>query len=890
MWTLSRAATPSVAIPIAKLGNRRITPIATLSSLAPVLDSVLEWDAFQVPGTITAVDGDTATIALPDNWRSIDQIQFDGQVFLPAESATPAVNTFAIAGEPATIQLRLRDRRRLAVGRSAVIAGTIDVVPTDYVPSSLVKVLEDLPVKGEIRWSESLEEQPSGSLSLATIDRQAAEKLRTRLQKDTELTLFNRGFAIDDLQESLEESGLWEFEVSLTGKWAKDEYNRSSRLRSNLVTTKVLNGEDSGNCQLNPPSISVLGGGVTIAALAAQVGVKFVAPKSAGSARGYIANWSIEVPNDSPLNATAVWSQEAQNYVRQNRCYLDYTNPNAVYARPVQDGRRWIYDLNDLKIQYQGSPKHSPDYKGYAVQYDNWELTGDWDSDDDQDQSPIPRPQWIPRSPKRVTLATGDKDWATPPDETTALKTLSLNWDTSGTTKTLRHATSEDGQPVMDEEWLYGWAYTALQVVKPDGEINGAPDTYWGPVQYKRKDYIYDPTYGFYIGYTATGWRLGRFKTESDDQLETISLSDDPVRRSMYEFRRINLCERSGLILEPYSQYYEDAEEQPAYVSWERCNRDGSSTTHWVRDPTWSPAMFVIEERTYTNSFASMPNPDSGDTPETRLPPLITGEESDVRVKRIIYPSRFTKSGVNNNQEAFKFTRTSELDVDAYVEWRKEDSAQGAGFNDKAVRESFTENTDRPPAATRKPPNKERDEPEDKSGDPRTKKSPKQYEHFVCTPGWTSKDTIGGSISTPSDTVAQALAHAETDLLIRDLQNSISYQFDVPFNVRLRPLDYARLNVQGETHRTRILSVDHTIKIQGGVDGGPAMLTADVSQVKAGIDRKIPITHYRRRSNNRQDQPVGSPNDSPPNNPRGLTIELKDLMPFSLVTRRNFAS
>jgi hypothetical protein len=140
---------------------------------------------------------------------------------------------------------------------------------------------------------------------------------------------------------------------------------------------------------------------------------------------------------------------------------------------------------------------------------------------------------------------------------------------------------------------------------------------------------------------------LGRFKAETDEDLATLSYGDgDSQYRALYTFRQLPIFERSQMALFPYSQFYKDAEEQPGYVAWKRCNRDGSASTMWIPDPTWAPAMFVKEELTYTSSFASTPNPDSGNDPESKLCPYTTGEESTVRVVRDIYPSKHTKSGL----------------------------------------------------------------------------------------------------------------------------------------------------------------------------------------------------------------------------------------------------
>jgi hypothetical protein len=266
-------------------------------------------------------------------------------------------------------------------------------------------------------WDESLEQHPSGSLNLVATTVQAAEGLRDRFKKNTEFTLFGIGFAVENNTEKINEDLLREFTIALNGKWSQKHYNRPSFLRGSAMTGRPIGGTGpDSDCQDLEPDGGVArigSGGISIAALAAQVGVPFRAPGTTTTTSSRISSWRVDVPKDTPAEATANWSQEAQGLARQNGCFLDYSNPNAVFARLVSDGRVWRYNLSEAQIAYQGDTINSPDYRGYAIEYDNWHLSGPFDFEDDEpiDLNNPPPPAWQPREPQRITLESGDEDW-----------------------------------------------------------------------------------------------------------------------------------------------------------------------------------------------------------------------------------------------------------------------------------------------------------------------------------------------------------------------------------------------------------------------------------------------------------------------------------------------
>lgn len=892
MWILDHPGLPEVA------STRRVRPSVAIIETGFAGVAIAEMavganydspevispdDPMTVAYVVTGRVGSTLTIAItsPSQVSRIDLITIAGKTFTLAtdlDAPRPGEFTWMPGEEELTLYAGQRSSDLgddtsndfsldgVEVGDLVSADIRVPAVRTNVVPTSLLGILEGLPVTGDISWNLGLEQHPSGSINLVC-NSLTAPYVRTRLRKGEEFLLFGIGFSVESFSETYQPEGWREISVSLTGRWARPKYNRPSLLRP-----RGQYGTDSDSRAIDPEcqdNQNIPSGSqnrtITVEALARQVDVPFRASGgystgagvitgvplgASGSTRPRLNPWEVEVPLDSPETATAQWESEAQNWLRVCRTYLDYNDYTGVRAKHVDLGRFWSYNAYQLSVSYKGDCDNAPSYRGYAVEYINVELQGRFsepaeETDDAVNPDRNARPNFVRRTPKRIKLTSGDPDPQDPPAGLTVIKTMGLNWDQSGPTKTHRVTESEDGMPLYEEETIYGLAYLGSQVYG-GGQILGNPHGHWQKVSYKRKTYLYDPKYGYPLGYNCEGWRLGRFATESDQNPETVfldpGLESQGAKYQSYVFRKIPITERSRQILYQFRSVYNDAQEAPGFASYKHCNGDGTSTMKLVEDPTWAPSMFVGEEYSYTNSFAKMHNPDN---PAVRtqdsvvLPDLIAGEESEVHVMRQILPSNNTRR-IQGSSLASPSYRNERLDYDRFVEWRKEDAAQNAQFRDKAVRETFSDNEGRPSPASRKPPIYELEQPEPEEGEPdqRTPQDSKQY--FISTPGWSERDASNGSLNYPAETVAQARAGAETDLHIRDLE-SVTYEFEIPFNGSMRPMDRVSVYCQNDHAYTKVTQVSNTLHIEGFVDG-QLVVTADPTQVSAGINRTIPLS------------------------------------------------
>lgn len=811
--------------------------------------------------------------------------------------------------------------------------GKIRGVPTNYAPPSLIHHLRGLPITGKITWSLSFEQHPTGAMELIC-DRQSIGTIRQKLKKGTELEIANIGFSVSNFDESLEEEGYYTLQVSLSGKWARPQYNQPSFLRDNKPRRAAPDGELDSECGIDPnqaPNYKQQPLEVSIAKLASKVGVKFNPSGGSSTNSTSSGKWSVRFPADTPKNASQVWSANLSELCRINQSYVDYSSPNAVYVRTISSGKQWQYQLSKIKIAYQGDCQNSPDHRGYAVEYRNIELSGSFQSEFEQyggvkvnQVKRLPIPKWKPRTPKIVTLRTGDTTYRSPPSTVKVIKTMGLNFDASGDTKTLRETTTVDGQSFEEIEWIYGFKYYSTQVYSDadDAVYHTNPALFWGVVSYKKKIYKYDAIYGFPIGYETTGWKYLRHRQESEQAedgrngldlialdygLSTAGNQYDELYQEMllYLFNKVPIVERSLSSNVPFSDFYADSGDESAWVSYKACNPDGTSTTKFVKDPTWAPSHFAIAEMTLQSCFSVKLNPEfvPGERYDrTSLPPmkfLLAGDESLTKKNLTLNPARPISSRAYALPQKQDKPEDGYTPLDFFTERNIQDSASNhAQPQDKSVIETFAENEGRPSPISRRPALLIKVDPsnEDEEDSKRIVKSTVYlttlYQYTLTTPGYdeTAPVDSGGLTFNAARSLESGLTAAKTQLKLDDLQQSVNYSFEVPFNAHLRPMDEVKLFAQGEAHSTIILTVNNSINIEGHLGRMP-ILTWEPTQVGAGINRTIPVELHKkvlRRQDNipgTRIKPKKEKDPKAPPNPLPWDISAEDL--FANMTFRS---
>ena len=579
MWTISNPQLTTLT----NSGTGAICSVDLNRSLALAeVDFDADWRSTSVVANhdpvslLLSVDGDT--IAIPDDSELVGAtaVIVEGSVFTIAadlDNLQEGEFTPIFADSADTGKLGIQPLKQIRLHTSRAIAGKPVAIraqkkrasdPTNLVVPNILDALKGLPITGKFNWSLSIEQHPSGSLQLA-VDRPHVNQVRDRLKKGTELEVLGIGFSVSNIQEKLEIEGYYTISVSLTGKWAKPQYSDPAFLNVYRRPQRLSNEPQiDSECGIAPtlvPGLSQRPRWVSIPTLASRVGVNFQPTRGSSNVGNALRNlsgaWVIEVPPDSPIYAAQVWNANVSQIARIHSSVIDWNHVGKVTTQAIDSGKHWNYQVESLNITYQGDTRNSPNYKGYAAEFKNAELTGNFLGSQviintDRRKS-LALPKWKPRTPKRVTLRSGDLTYASPPSTVKFIRTMSQNFDASGDTKTLHITTTIDGQPFEEIEYIYGFRFQAEDVftyalIVNVGVYYAQPQDFWGVVSYKKKIYRYDPRYGFPLGYVTTGWKYLRFKQESDE-LETLKLFDpndpiDKLSRDLYGFERVPIVER----------------------------------------------------------------------------------------------------------------------------------------------------------------------------------------------------------------------------------------------------------------------------------------------------------------------------------------------------------
>lgn len=845
MWQLSNpalvASEPGNGAPIAAIATGTAqAPLCQVDYWGDRLDPLIEvpWTPATAIATVPAFTGNQVTLDLSgSDLVEVLLIQAANQTFAIAEDPeNPQPGEFIWNPITQAVTLFLNPLVPLPTGLQVQIVGGSERVSTGVISPSLINALRGLPVKGQLNISMGAEQHPNATLSLFTSGN-TIHALRSRFRKGHEITIADVGFSVAEFGEELMNTSdypglFYAVTISLTGKWARSKYNELS-----FFDRGAANSTSQSEQAFSDPSctLQLSGAGkgqlksktVTVSQLARQVGARFSGP----------GRWRVPVPENAPGNAATQWTAEMQNLLRQNSCYVDFNSPGAVKARSLNGSRFWSYRVPAITISYQGDCERSPDHRGYGFEYKNATLDGSFlellqQSKKEPTQGPSEdlRPRWKRRKPLKQTVPSGTKN-PPPPADARILNTLSLNWDVSGDTAEYSETDLEDGSPMRIRRWIYGWAYTADQIANSDGELAGAPGAYWGVVEYRESVYQYDPEFRVLVQITTRGWCRRRFLQEDDDQLQTIN--EDGDRRHLYRHGSLPIFEVSRFLYGQFYDFYKDyaTAEQPRYVIYQVPTRAGVCEERVAYDPNWKPALFLMEELHYSNTYASAENPDS--TADDPLPRLIVGEERQSRRRITILPSANTRRQLGGSVEE------REQD-DRYKEESWESAPQGPGFLEQSGRGQEAISSGKPAEAQTLPPLYELVEPEEEERKTQPSEQEDEIEYRLTTRGWSTRDPIGGSYSAPyAKSVAQAFESAKANLKVQDILSSVRYRFEVPFNLRLRPFDRLQVSTASGFYPTRIVSVSHEIAID--TLAGEPLLTTISSKVEAGIDRSIPV-------------------------------------------------
>ena len=937
MWRFSNPALPTEAIAPSTAPLARIDQ-PDYYSMAPLARVALR-SAQQLPGIEKSATPTTATLILPapvdgvytvstaaTSLNNVVAIAFNSTSYTPAtDLASPQSGEFTFDPYQQAIAIYPREGDQLEEGLSVQAIGTSKQAREEGIGSTRIlppfpEIFYKIPLTGELSWSRGLEQHPSGSLELDATNANIAA-IRAAFKPGTELSFYGIGFrvnSLDRVRAPINEypAGQWKVSIALGGRH-ENYAAKPVSIRGEVVpagsaiaySDPACVGESSGSTT-TPPKKSV-----SFAELATRAGTAYTGPEL-----------TIKIAPDTPRDATTTLDEQLTPRLRVNNCFAFYSDPNAIAARNFYQTKLWtfgeylgefsdseqaiatpapVYDGADLNLP-QPDPTRSlpstvqsppqptlqpePNLVGYAAQYPCVRLEGKFaepkttTGEDTQGRSQVTSPQ----QSKLLTLTSGHTNPEQPPLGSKRIKNVSLNHDQSGPKKIKKVTTSENGSPLYEETFTYGFAYLARDIANSEDELDGSPAAFWQLVRYEKTSHIYDSTTLYLLGTDTIGWQLGRFKTESGENPETIGLdSGDPTDAQtldLYRFRPIPIQSKTRYLLKPYREFYKDVADRESTAPVEkRCDRSGSSSVV-IKNGSGNEAdpepMFISAEATETICYARTSNPES--TTDDPLPDYETGEESYTYKFTKILPSKNT---ITNGLQSLRSRRSLEDLPDRYVTFSPSDFGQDPGFASVTQEFTFDESEGRPPQATRK--NRPQDDGEDGTTDPNAEESSQLSKYILTTPGYDPKTSpeMGNVSYEHAETLEQATAAAKLDLKIRDCKESFQERKVVPFNPWIAEGDRWRDITAGYLCDRRILGVGNKLVFEGLLEDGTLMITSPGSDLTLGLERAIEndVTVHKLPVPDSAATPRGSSNifDS------SDSFNLGELLPRTIPNRRN---
>lgn len=758
-----------------------------------------------------------------------------GTIWVPAaDVSNPQPGEFTLAGGSAF--LYTGGDYAIADGESIQLIGAnkAEVVSTAIARTPLF--LTQIPV-AQIEWGCSLEGHPSGSVTLSVNGLNQKNAVLAALAHGTEIDMEGIGFRMG--QPTVEQSAIADFPygkfrvtIPLEGKW-ENYIDEPFTLRSLGVDSDTLSATPS-ECTNTDGTVAdeATQSSYTLTEIATAVGATYQGPAV-----------SVPVPRDAQAGEFTTLGAEFEEWLRINGAIADYSQSQAICMKPIDSGRVWDYRgaiiLNDTISQQlnrvdtpQGFAPSSallppafsqavtgvvtppPTFAtseeggGLAIEWNNYQLSGEFNSPTETDDAEETlaeasgRDRWIRRQRETEEFEEGDPSPTTPPDGAEALRSVSLNYDVSGPTKVLSKTRKLDGVTELVEQWRYGYAFIA-NAIAVNGVLQGAPAAHWGVVEYTRTEYLFDAETGYALGYDRTGYRRSRFKTETEEIPETLTLTPGSEEYKLYEFEQIPILERERYLLKQHRDIYDSVSGESEGQLEKFCLPDGTVAYRYRRNPNYSEPFYKAAVSREHSSFAWRTNPDSTD--DEPLPLMITGKEESSRSTLEIQPGKLRRRriGVGNDEQP------GDRDPDRYTEYSSLFTAQDPGFSNSLELTSFKDFEGRPGVADKLPPlfAQETEPPEGDNGN--GDDDPSRDRLYLLNTSTTPPDYMGTTKSYQwALTLDQAVLAAETDAYLEQLQNGDRESIAIPWNPEIRPGDKFIYELMGEVRRRFVLGVN----------------------------------------------------------------------------------
>jgi hypothetical protein len=760
------------------------------------------------------------------------------------------------------------------INNKVVIYSAVNLINVTVFSSPIVNSLRiptinglaGLPVLSNITISESFQDHPTASISLVTSVNYIAQ-VRSLFRVSSLFNLSKYQFVVNSYNEELSsDDDILRVNINLRGKW--DNYVNYPIALNN--TTDINNNFQDPECSIDATEIAKTKKYVTINEVAAKSGARIT------GIEGTV------IVDKSDNNATVTLGSLINEYLDINSAFVDYNKPDVIVCRKLNAVTSWTYNSDKILSNFNttinrnlplpingsyGSINNNISYTSlvpttitnrvtsltaentFIIPYptiynyttpDNFNDAGNIVI---EEATKNIQSKFENRKPVKRTYIKGDLDAATCPSNITRLKTLDLNHDKSGVTKTIIDITEEDNNPISEVTRRYGFAYTSWDITLISGgsiELDSAATNWWTLIEETKTTYNYDNKTGYLLGYDLTGRKLIRANIEGDDRYtqeyqlavndgETPS-SADTATYNTYQFKFVRVTGAKRYELAQHRDYYRQFGQQSKFIK--QCNKDGSSS--YVADPTYIEPMFVIAEAEQYSCFLSVDNPlnlerESGDPVE---PPLTSGQETYNRTFLKILPSKNSAK-----QQNFRSDYQGE---DTYISYTSNFTSQDPGFRAVTEETSSSTNTGIPPVHTRKPPKYELIEPKKEED-----KVTNNYRYVYWTTPYTGGYPRTGSYNfDKAKNISEVTAAVNNQLRIDDIRNTLTSTMTIPYNGSITTGDKVTVIFNGLQCYRRVVSITHSI-IQEFTNVG--IETTAVTNLTMGIDRDISVSSKKEK-------------------------------------------
>lgn len=540
----------------------------------------------------------------------------------------------------------------------------------------------------------------------------------------------------------------------------------------------------------------------------------------------------------------------------------------------------------------------------------------------------------VKNGPKIEILIKQDKNPDKPPPESKSLRTLDSNFNHSGPTKTKTVTKVVDGNVEEEETFVYGFEYTSQDILTGGEVLEGDPANFWKVVEQSKSFKVYKPL-GQNIPTTS---KIPRSQGQSiifiEDPNTTIPLQVSSSKDDNYYYLRISITPDTKYLIK------EVTEGKKRFQFLQETDQLEVASLHETKDQFQLDAQLyelylfktlpTIEEKAYLltstralNKLYPDPDKQKKQNSDTALPYKIQTYSSIKDAPKLIQDAvkerpEFNEDNADYNpltaiavvsadvgyvepysvlteslrKSAFAYTRHPEpenelqpfvitgeesyhiierkmVEFGRYQQITSEFSSQNSGFTD-AYNKIFEEDIlGELPNATTITPKWETEEPL-KDTDKNKKKKYLLKSDFI-----TSSDPVGGTLNIPfAKTKNEAIATAELLLRMTGLSTSTVQRTYAWYYPSIRPGDKIVTgdDLFEEYGDWRVTNISFSLTYKGGNDSRtlrafPIILT-DGTNMTLGLDKPREVTVTEKEDNssgNEAEEPINNIEGEPPN-------------------------